>query len=1326
MKKLLLTLLLLISAFSIQAQTPYAIWCEDNTTLYFTADGNTYAEGDTYDGQTITNVWNGNYIANSGDNAPAWNETVKSTVTNVVFDSSFADVSPTSLNEWFDSCTNLTSINGLEYLNTSNVTNMHNLFGNCSSLTSLYVGNFDTSNVTNMQGMFYKCSGLTNINVTSFNTSNVTNMQGVFDGCSNLISLDVSSFDTSNVTNMAWMFHDCSKLTNLDIRHFNTSNVTNMSGLFFNCRNLANLDVSNFDTSKVTDMANMFDYCWNLTSLDVNNFNVSKVTTMNYMFSSCYGLRTIYCDNDWSVLTPSNVTSLHMFGACSRLVGDTGFSYNTLYRTVDYAHPGTNGYFTSLNYNQRPYAIWCADNTTLHFTADGNSYSAGDTYNGQTITNVWSGTDITYSGNSAPKWNGTVNSTVTNVVFDSSFASVGPTSLHDWFANCQQLSSITGLEYLNTSYVTDMQGMFFVCRQLTNIDVSHFDTSNVTTIKDMFSSCESAANLDVSHFDTSNVTNMQGVFYYCQNLTSLDVTGWDTSNVTNLSYMFYDCPGLTNLDVSSFDTSNVTDMHKMFEGCSNLTTIYCNDIWSCDNSTDMFSGCTSLVGAISFDSSMIDATYAKPVTGYFTLTQQTLNLSEIPTMVYGDGDYELPTTTDQGQTITWTSDNATVATIEGNTLTIKGAGTAIITAAQEGGTGIPSFTKEYNLTVSKAELTVRAVSCTKVEGDANPQFTFTYSGFKYDDNESSVTTPPTLSTTATESSPAGTYLINAEGAEADNYTFNYISGALTVMPRQTVSVTEIPAMTYGDGDYTLPELTEQGHSLTWESDDTGVVEVSGNTLTITGAGTASVTASQTGGSTETTDILNSEQIGSLGSSGYALYEGITSVSGAVYTAQCGGRYDAIQLRSNNNNCGIVTTASGGKAASMTINWNDNTDGSRVLLVYGSHTPYTNPTDLYGSGKGELIAEVAAGTGEVDLGSEFEYIGLRSKSGLIYLADVNIVWSEPYAPLSQTFTVTVAKAPLTITADDKTKYEGDENPELTVSFSGFVNGEDATALTTQPTVTTTATTDSPVGTYPITASGAESDNYEFTYVDGTLTVERMPLEDTDISLLDNVVYIENFDVSAGGQYEIAIQMKNSANIRGFQFSLFLPEGVTAAKTNKGKIRASLNQDRLDEEDEHSLTISEHEDGSLLFLCSSQYDENFLGNDGDVVYLIVNVSEDMEDGDYPVLLKNIKLSETDISVFYETALVKSTMTVSSYMLGDINGDGVVDLSDYIGVANHIHSIPQTIFIEKAGDVDQNNIIDLSDYIGVANIIHYGSIYGNSSTLVKPRNNMELDPQ
>lgn len=149
--------------------------------------------------------------------------------------------------------------------------------------------------------------------------------------------------------------------------------------------------------------------------------------------------------------------------------------------------------------------------------------------------------------------------------------------------------------------------------------------------------------------------------------------------------------------------------------------------------------------------------------------------------------------------------------------------------------------------------------------------------------------------------------------------------------------------------------------------------------------------------------------------------------------------------------------------------------------------------------------------------------------------------------------------------------------------------------------------------------------------------------TEIDSYDNVVYISPLTASAGTQVQLAICMKNTAQIRGFQFSLFLPEGVTAAKTPKGRIIADLVSDRLDEEDEHEMTISEHEDGSLLFLCSSQYDECFLGNDGAVATLTVNISQDIALGDHAVIMKNIKLSETDISVFYTVEELESTITI-----------------------------------------------------------------------------------
>src|SRR5207249_1606540 len=79
-----------------------------------------------------------------------------------------------------------------------------------------------------------------------------------------------------------------------------------------------------------------------------------------------------------------------------------------------------------------------------------------------------------------------------------------------------------------------------------------------------------------------------------------------------------------------------------------------------------------------------------------------------------------------------------------------------------------------------------------------------------------------------------------------------------------------------------------------------------------------------------------------------------------------------------------------------------------------------------------------------------------------------------------------------TANNETRAYGAANPALMVSYSGFVNGETAASLTTPPNVTTTATTASGVGTYPISASGAVSANYTISYANGTLTVTAATL------------------------------------------------------------------------------------------------------------------------------------------------------------------------------------------------------------------------------------------
>jgi hypothetical protein len=237
-------------------------------------------------------------------------------------------------------------------------------------------------------------------------------------------------------------------------------------------------------------------------------------------------------------------------------------------------------------------------------------------------------------------------------------------------------------------------------------------------------------------------------------------------------------------------------------------------------------------------------------------------------------------------------------------------------------------------------------------------------------------------------------------------------------------------------------------------------------------------------------------------------------------------------------------------------------------------------------------------------------------------------------------------------------------------------------------------------------------------------------DTDICSMNNVIYLNKVEANADGQINLSIRMKNTAAIRGFQFDIYLPDGVTVVKSAKGKIIGSLSDGRLPEDDEHSLTLSEQSDGAIRFLCGSLYDETFTGNDGEIATLTVKIAENMSDGNYPIILRNMKLTETDINNYYQTDYVKSTLTIKSYTLGDINSDQKIDVSDYIGIANHILGNTPDGFVVKAADVNVDGNIDVSDYIGVANIILTGSIYGGTANApmmyFEEEENQEVDPE
>ncbi|MGN0231705.1 MAG: BspA family leucine-rich repeat surface protein, partial [Muribaculaceae bacterium] len=599
---------------------------------------------------------------------PTWSGTPltpKETITKAVFDESFKNYKPRYTSFWLCGLSKLNTIEGTEYLNTSkvydmafmfcgcesleeidlshfdtrNASRMSYLFRGCTGLTSLDLSSFDTSNAIDLDYMFQSCS-FTSLDVTGFNTSNVTYMRGMFSGCSQLQSLNLSSFDTSNVTNMGGLFSGCSSLSNIDISSFDTSNVTNMILLFDGCSSLSNIDLSNFDTKEVTSMWGMFYGCSSLTKLDLTGFNTDKVTDMSNMFCNCYNITTIYCYDSWTC-----EKSESMFYECNALQGAVGYDSKKI--DVKMANPDT-GYFTGLSV-----AYGQVYNKVVTFYYD----SKGKARQGISYMVQDDGLEAQWTD-------------ATKAVFDESFKNVQLTNLSNFFFSCKKLETVEGLDNLNTENVTNMSHMFAGCEVLTSLDLSglntenvtnmsymlfncpllesldltDFNTENVTDMTCMFSYCQSLPSLDLtgfntekvtsmecmfewcnaltslnlSNFITEKVTNMSRMFRYCVKLESLDVTSFNTQNVTNMSYMFDDCTALTSLDLTGFNTEKVTSMNYMFSYCKALTTIYCNDTWTCDNSTDMFTGCTSLVGAVAYNRNAIDVSMANPETGYFT------------------------------------------------------------------------------------------------------------------------------------------------------------------------------------------------------------------------------------------------------------------------------------------------------------------------------------------------------------------------------------------------------------------------------------------------------------------------------------------------------------------------------------------------------------------------------------------------------------------------------------------------------------------------------------------------------------------------------------
>ena len=270
--------------------------------------------------------------------------------------------------------------------------------------------------------------------------------------------------------------------------------------------------------------------------------------------------------------------------------------------------------------------------------------------------------------------------------------------------------------------------------------------------------------------------------------------------------------------------------------------------------------------------------------------------------------------------------------------------------------------------VFEGESTIGAIviNFTNNTGDGTGHGTFYVNSVKLTEGESSGPAPTTY--TVTFDAGDGTFVGNTDFPNASN---SVTAGTYT-LPSAT------PATGYTFDGWAMGETTYQaGASYT----------VSGN---------ADFVASYTESTTPTPggpDVLNWVATGSPTSYTDWTY---TAPSGAVYKGQSSGNAtnQYIQLRSNNNNSGIVTTTSAGKVTNISVTWNSSTTSGRTLNVYGKNSAYSAATDLYGNNAGTLIGTIVYGTStELIITDDYEYIGMRSASGAMYLDEIQITWES---------------------------------------------------------------------------------------------------------------------------------------------------------------------------------------------------------------------------------------------------------------------------------------------------------------------------------------------
>ena len=479
----------------------------------------------------------------------------------------------------------------LQNLYMPNLKEIKSMFESCPNLKIINMANIYAPNIENFNNMFYGCTNLTTVDITNLDTSHATNMINMFGSCSNLTSvIGIENLDTSNCTEITNIFRACNNLPNVHniVKNFNVSNVIAIKYPFpVNCKDM-NLDLTGWTFNNLHRIETLFNTAItsNNTFVNMSTWNTSKVENINNPFIGCLYNFDI---SGWDTSNCYNFSNLFVtnfpLDSINKVLNVFDFSNTKYLVNTFYRHYGITEFdFASFkNLNNSPHDL----TLSFMFRQCGNLTTVNmDSLAGKSIHRMERMFSSCYNLTTIQ---GLENLNTDNLVQCTYL-----------FENCINLSQSTAATFtnLNLSSIEGLQYTFYNCKLLSEINLSNKNLWDCVSLESTFNSCSNLTDINFNNATLGDYVLLSSAFYACTNLTNIDLNFNNEVHIPRMLRTFMICRNITNIDLTKFNLSNCTIFTNVFCGCSNLINVEIpRTIINTENSIafdNMFSSCVNL------------------------------------------------------------------------------------------------------------------------------------------------------------------------------------------------------------------------------------------------------------------------------------------------------------------------------------------------------------------------------------------------------------------------------------------------------------------------------------------------------------------------------------------------------------------------------------------------------------------------------------------------------------------------------------------------------------------------------------------------------------